>query len=327
MKVIIPAAGFGSRLRPHTFTTPKILLPVAGRPIVAHILDQVIAAGADEINIIVGHLGEQVRKWVGENYDIPVEYCEQPEMLGLAHAVLMGLKPDDEDVLIILGDSILGMDLNSAVKLRSSAIGVKEVEDPRRFGVVVVENGKVVKMVEKPTELVSHLAIVGVYYIKSGATLHKAIVDIMDSEIKVKGEFQITDALQTMVDWGEDITTFSVQDWYDCGKPDALLQTNRYLFDSGKVASRHPEPKDGTIIPPVSIAPDVRIEKSVVGPYVSIGSGSVIRNSIVRDTIIGDDACLERSIVDESLIGNRAYVSGSFEKINVGQSSQIGIKS
>ncbi len=325
MKVIIPAAGLGSRLRPLTFTTPKAMLPVAGKPIIGHILDQVISWGGDQISIIVGHLGSAIEEWVEKYYDLDINFCVQDKMLGLGHAVLTGLSADDKDVLIILGDTILDTNMSRVIRVGKTAIGVKEVEDPRKLGVVVLENEKVVELIEKPTNPVSNFAIVGVYYIRDGGVLYNAINEIIERDITVKGEYQITDALQMLLNWNEEIVTFPVDAWYDCGRPETLLETNKYLFDSGRVKATEISLKDGQIIQPVSIGENVRIERSVVGPFVSIGNGSVIRDSVIKSSIIGDDTCVEKKTIEESIIGSRVYLSGRFERFIIGQSCQIGL--
>jgi len=302
MKVIIPAAGRGSRLRPHTYSVPKVLLPVAGKPILGHILDQVIGWGGDEFTIVVGHFEDQIESYVTENYDVNVNFRHQQRLLGLGHAVLTGIEDNDKDILIILGDTILDADLTEIIRSGKSAMGVKKVDDPRKMGVVLVKESKVVKLIEKPVNPPSNLAIVGVYYLRDAMLLKSALEEVIKKKVTIKGEYQITDALQLMIDWGEAITTFPVSGWYDCGKPDTLLATNRYLLDRSDHVERLHNFPNSIIIPPVSIGVDAWIENSVIGPYVSIGPGAVIR---------------------QSLIGTRGEVQGHYRQLNIGASNQI----
>ncbi|NQT34791.1 NTP transferase domain-containing protein [bacterium] len=325
MKVIIPAAGIGSRLRPHTYTVPKVLLPVAGKPIIGHILDQVISWGGKRITIIIGYLGDLVETYVNENYDIDVEFRVQKEALGLGHAVLTGLNDDDGELLVILGDTIVDTDLLPVIEKGITSIGVKSIPDPRKKGVVVVKNGKVTKLIEKPANPPSNLAIVGVYYIRDGSLLGKAIREIMDHGVTVKGEFQITDALQQLIDWGEPFETFPVEGWYDCGRPETLLETNRYLFDNKEVHSGDYRLEQSILIEPVVIGSRSVIERSIIGPYVSVGSGVTIRDSIVRNSIISDDVSLDKGLLEDTIIGKRVEVSGEFRMLNLGASTQIRI--
>lgn len=322
MKVIIPAAGLGSRLRPHTFTQPKALLPIGGKPIIGHIIDQVIGWGGTRFTMIVGHLRDKLEDYLTSNFDFPFEFRQQEKMLGLGHAVLTGLDPDDKELLIILGDTLLETDLSPVVAKGVSAIGVKQVPDARKFGVVQLEGERVVRMIEKSPEPPSNLAIVGIYYIREGAMLGRAIKEVIEQGITVKGEYQLTDALQMMVDWGEPLETFPIGGWFDCGKPDALLETNRWALD-----------KDGsrilggvvnsTIIPPVFIGEDSVVENSVIGPHVAVGAKSQVRESRVSDSIIGDTVIVEGVTLSASLIGNRCRVKGKSRQLNIGASSEI----
>lgn len=323
MKVIIPAAGFGSRLRPHTFTTPKSLLPVGGKPMIAHIVDQVAGWGGTRLVFIIGHLGEQLQEFLTSSYSLPMEFRRQEKMLGLGHAVLTGLDEDDEDVLVILGDTILDTELRPVIRKGITAIGVKPVPDARKFGVVELDGERVTKLIEKSPNPPTNLAIVGIYYIRSGAMLYKAVREIIARNITVKGEYQLTDALQMMLDWGEQIETFPVEGWFDCGKPEALLETNRFILDRTGGGTAGAEISESQIIPPVHIAPDARIERSVIGPYAVIGAKSVVRHSVVFDSIVGEGSHIENVSIRESLIGNRCLVTRGHSKINLGASSEL----
>jgi len=325
MRAIIPVAGFGSRLRPHTYTLPKVLLNVAGKPILGHIMDKIIRDGFTEATLIVGYLGEQVADYVRSHYDIKVDIVEQEERKGLAHAIhiarhTMGTGP----VLIILGDTIFDVDLKPVLAGKHSAIGVKVVEDPRRFGIAEISDGMVTKLVEKPERPTSNHAIVGLYWITRPADLLAAIDVIMRKDLKTKGEFQLTDALEEMRRSGGKISTFTVDGWYDCGKPETLLATNRHLLDAVPSDVRLP---GVVVIPPVFIAPGAKISNSVVGPYATIAEGVQISDSIVRNSIVGEEAKVAMTLLENSIVGGNAAVTGSFKRINIGDSSEIDFQS
>lgn len=324
MKAVIPVAGFGTRLRPHTYTIPKVLLNVAGKPIIAHILDSLVAHGIEEVTIIVGHMGDQVEAYVRSHYPtIRPTFVEQGEPLGLGHAIWCARSTfSDHPIFIILGDTIFDADLETLFGLQTSAIGVKYVEDPRRFGVVELDaDGRVLRLVEKPAEPPSNLAIVGLYLIHNTPLLVECLEYLIAHDRRTKGEYQLTDALQCMVEQGESIAVFPIEGWYDCGKPEALLETNRFLLD--RTMQTVSPPTDVIILPPSYVAPTAIIERSVIGPYATIGDGAVIRDAIVRNSIVGAGASVTAVVLNDSLIGNNAVVAGSFHQLNVGDSSQI----
>jgi glucose-1-phosphate thymidylyltransferase len=321
VKAVIPVAGEGTRLRPHTHTTPKPLIRVAGKPILGHILDDVVALGIKEIVLIVGYRGRDIVDYVNANYDIEVRVVEQRERLGLGHAVYVSREHvGQEPVLIMLGDSIFKGDLGRMAHSGGNYIGVKTVAEPQRFGIVELEDDRIVNLVEKPESPKTNLAVVGVYFIQDSSALYTALDSLIGSGIRTKGEFQLTDALNRMIADGIVIRAFEVEGWYDCGKPETLLETNRALLD---LASPRPEVPGSILIPPVHIASGVQLESSIVGPHVSIADGSILRRSIVRNSIVGMNALVEDALLDSSLIGDRAIVRGMFKKLNVGDSSEI----
>ncbi|MBI4546905.1 MAG: NTP transferase domain-containing protein [Ignavibacteriae bacterium] len=321
MRAIIPVAGFGSRLRPHTYTMPKVLLNVAGKPIIGHILDKIIADGFDEATIIVGYLGEKIREYVQSAYNIKVDFIEQEERKGLAHAIYLARGVfSHEPVLIILGDTIFDVDLKPVLRDRFTSIGVKHVEDPRRFGIAEMRDGFVSRLIEKPEHPTSNYAIVGLYWIQRPKLMEECIKELIEKGTKTKGEYQLTDALQLMVERGEKIKTFNIDGWYDCGKPETLLATNRHLLDkkSTSVAT------DGVVVvPPVYISQKAKITNSVIGPYATIADGTMITDSIIRNSIVGEEAQVHRALLDNSIIGNSAIIKGAFKRINLGDSSEI----
>ena len=324
MKAIVPVAGVGSRLRPHTFTRPKVLLNVAGRPIIGHILDTLVSSGVTKLSMIVGQMGDHIEDHVRKHYSIPAEFIVQEEPRGLAHAVSLGLAAEDREVLVILGDTIFESDLAHVISdCRTTSIGVRAVEDARRFGVVEVgEDGRVMRLVEKPEIPKSNLVIVGIYLIRNAPLLRSCIQLLFDRQLTTRGEYQLTDALQLMIEHGEHITTFPVTEWFDCGKPETLLETNRHLLDrkNGKVADSR---EGALIVPPVYIHPSAVLERAVVGPHATIGKGAVVRDAMVRDSILGEGAHVENVLVTGSLVGNNSTIIEHFQRYNLGDSSEI----
>lgn len=322
MRAIIPVAGVGSRLRPHTFAIPKVLLNVAGKPIIYHILDKIIAEGIGKATIIIGHMGEMIREHLVKAYpNFHFDFVEQEERQGLGHAIYLARDTmGTEPVLIVLGDTIFDVELGPVLSLPTSALGVKSVEDPRRFGVAETNNGYVERVIEKPEHPTSNLAMVGLYFIKNTPLLIDCLNELIENDIRTKGEYQLTDALQRMIARGERMTTFMVEGWYDCGKPETLLATNRALL--AKMAFTPPL-RDVVVIPPVYIAPTAKVEHSVVGPNTTIGDRAMVSESVVRNSIISEEARVQRAMLENSIVGNGSVVKGTYKRINVGGSSEI----
>lgn len=322
MRAVIPVAGFGTRLKPHTLSVPKVLLNVGGKPMLGHIIDKLLEVNINKATFIIGHLGEQIEEYVKKEYPkLRSDFVIQEEMLGLGHAIYTAVPTfDDDKIFIILGDTIFDVDLTHVLKEDISALGVKEIDDPRRFGVAVIKDGYVEKLVEKPKEPVSNLAIVGLYYITNPKLLAESLKKLMDENIKTRGEFQLTDALQIMVDRGEKMKVFDVQGWYDCGKPETLLSTNKFLLsqkstkrDIGNVVINHP----------VFIAENAVIENSVIGPDTTIAENCRIVDSVIKNSIVGANSTVERSMLDSSIIGSNAIIKGNYKRMNAGDSSEI----
>jgi glucose-1-phosphate thymidylyltransferase len=324
VNVIIPAAGVGTRLRPHTHKTPKALLPVAGQPILGHILDRLAAIpDLGTVRIVVGFLGEQIEAYVTKNFKLPVRFVRQQELLGLGFAVHLALEdtPDDSPLLVILGDTILDVDLSRFVSGPDDTLGVKAVDDPRRFGVVEVKDGLVQNLVEKPAHPKSNLAVVGLYGIQSTALLRRCLKDVVGRAQKSAGEIQMTDALQGMINSGSRMRAIPVDGWFDCGKVETLLETNRYLLGKRSLGYQI----DGVVvIPPVHIAPTAVIERSVIGPYVSIGDKARISDSVLKNSIIADHATVSSCVLEDSLVGANAAVDSTAKPVNIGDSSSVG---
>lgn len=331
LRVVIPVAGQGTRLRPHTHTLPKVLVHVAGKPMLGHILDELRKYDVEEITLIIGHLGEKIREYVAGAFPYRFRFIEQPEMKGLGHAIWLsapGYRESGGPLLVILGDTLFDADFASILGSEENWIGVKEVADPRRFGVVVLKDGRITAMVEKPKDPPSNLAIVGIYYFKASKLLYDCLDEIVSGDVRTSGEIQLTDALDRMLRAGAVMKPFEIRQWFDCGKPETLLETNRLLLEKydgeGGLAesSEHP----GCLIyPPVAIEKGVTLEKSILGPHVSVGEGAEIRNCIIDDSIISKNAVVVKSMLTQSIIADNARVEGHRGRLNVGDASDIKI--
>jgi glucose-1-phosphate thymidylyltransferase len=322
LRVIIPVAGAGTRLRPHTFSMPKSLIPVAGKPMLAHVLDPLIELEPVEVCLVVGHLGNQIRDYIDDNYKFKVTYVNQEELLGLGYAVFLALKElESGPVIVCLGDTIARTEFTSFVRAGENVIGLQKVADPRRFGIAIINDNKITAFEEKPQHPRSDLAIIGLYYFHDSAILLSQLKRLVELDKRTGGEIQLTDALEYMIQTGEVFTPYEVNGWYDCGKVETVLQTNRQLLKDCLTFRDYP---GSVIIPPVYIAETAIIEESVVGPYVSISDGAVIKRSIIRDSIIFKEASVRQSALESSLIGERAAVKGAFRRLNIGESSGFG---
>ena len=326
MKVIIPLAGKGTRLRPHTHVTPKPMMKVAGKPVMSYVLDELRKLGGiEEIIYITGHLKEKVEDFARKSLDIPSVFIEQKVQDGTAGAIALAREHVDQPVLIIFVDTIFDADLS--VVNTTDADGIiwtKEVEDYQRFGVVVTnEDGNMTQIVEKPKTPISKRANIGLYYIKNWKLLFEGIDHVLASPPN-QGEFYLTDAFQYMIDMGAKIKVIDVEGWYDAGKIDTMLETNQMMLTKGR--ARRPDSVDGsTIIDPVYIEDGVTLRNSTVGPNVSIGKGSTIDGSIVSHTIIGTGAIIMRSKLSNSLVGDEAVLDGVEGHVTVGDNSEVRI--
>lgn len=327
MNVIVLLAGFGTRLRPHTYSKPKPLISVAGKPVLAHILDGMANVAIDKIAFIVGYLGEQFEPFVQSNYPhIKAEYIEQKVANGQATAVLLAKDAVSGPTVVIFGDTVTDADLS---KLASGdgdgVLYVREVEDPRRFGVVQVgADGYIQRVIEKPATMENRLALIGCYFVKDAARLMAACQALVDRDIKTKGEYYFADALNLMIDDGAKFRTERADVWLDCGKPDAVLETNRYLLGHGRDNSAEHPQGNYLVVPPVHIHPSAKIEHSVIGPNTSIGAGCVIRNCVIRESIVDSGAQVSEQLLTQSLIGRDAVLAGRARVMSVGDSSVVG---
>ncbi len=325
MKAVIPVAGFGTRLRPHTYSKPKPLINVAGKPFLGYILEKLVALNPEEYIFIVGYLGEQIQHYVDSTYRLPARYVEQKELLGQAHALWLARDYIDGPIVIIFADTLFEADLQDLDSPDADGIAfVKEVEDPRRFGVVELDaRGYVTRFVEKPAGLENRLAVIGMYYIRNGPLLVKACEELMARGIRTRGEYFLTDALNIFLEHGQRLRVREVNVWVDCGTPEAVLETNRYLLSHGHDNSREAQRESVVMIPPVFISPSAHVRHAVIGPYATIADGCFIENAIIRDSIVDSGARIVNAILEQSLIGRDAYVGGRFRRFNVGDSSSI----
>ena len=328
MKVIIPVAGAGIRLRPHTYTQPKPLIPVAGKPILAHIIDELLEADFREFVFVIGYLGEKIKNFVENRYkNLKCTFIVQDERNGLGHAIWLAREEiqDEKELFIALGDTVFDMDLSEMLKSHTSCLGVKEVKDPREFGVVMLDDkGFVKKVIEKPKIPHSNLAIVGLYKILEVKELLNALEYNMKNEIRTNGEFQLADALQRMVTQGIKMTTFAVNNWFDCGKKDILLETNKTLLEKNNVYDVDlPIFENTIIVHPVSIGDNCQISDSIIGPYVTIADHTTIKASIIQDSIIGSYSYLKEIILNKSVVGSDTSIRGIKRSLNIGDNTEI----
>lgn len=327
MHCIIPAAGKGTRMRPHTWSAPKPLLPVAGKPILGHLIDSLQRAGVDRLTLITGYLGDALADWTRRSYPgMRVDVAQQTNPDGLGAAVgLAGSFVDDGPVMVALADTLFTSDLSLLRGMDRNMLAVCPVEDPERFGIVVTgPSGEVVRLVEKPSEPVGNLAIVGVYYFASGASLMEACGELKRSDIRTRGEFQLTDAMQLMLERGEPFSTWEVESWYDCGTTETLLATNRALLDAGG-GSGLPVLENSVVVEPCAFGRGVVIRNSVVGPHVSAGDGSFLEDCVVSDCVLGSHARVQSGRFSGTMLGARATVRGRSRSLSIGDDSNVEI--
>ncbi len=328
MKVVIPLAGYGTRLRPHTFTKPKPLINVAGKPVLGHLLDKLAELEISEYIFVVGYLGDQIAEYVETFYNLPAQFVEQAEMLGQSHAIYQANPHiDDGPVFVVFGDHIF--ETNFALihnPVSDAVIYVKQVEDPRRYGVVMLDgDGYIKRFVEKDPNPPSNLAIIGLYYVNNGRKLMAALERQIAEQNMTKNEYYIADALQYLVDDGMKFKIETVPNWLDCGNPTAVLTANQYLLTEGRMDnSREVHYENVIIIPPVRIHPTAAIKRSIIGPNATISADCKIEGSIIQDTIVGEAAEIRDALLQRSLIGQNSSVYGQYNSMNVGDSSSVG---
>jgi glucose-1-phosphate thymidylyltransferase len=330
MKAIIPVAGAGTKLRPHTYTQPKALIPLAGKTILSIIVDQLRDAGITDFVFIVGYLGDKIQDYIRDKYpDLNNYFIYQNERNGTGFAIDLTrqIVSGDEEVLIVLGDTIAEYNVKEVLESPYSMLGVKKVDDPRNFGVAEVdEEGIITRMVEKPAIPKSNLALVGIYKIRETSMLYSCIKKIIEQGEKTNKEFTITDALECMIQQGAKFRFFKVQNWFDCGRKETLLESNATMLKKFGGTIHDREKFENTIIiPPVSIGVGCDIKNSVIGPNVSIGEHTVLNYTIVKDSIVGSFSKLYDVVLDESLIGSDTGIKGETRSLNIGDDTEIDL--
>jgi glucose-1-phosphate thymidylyltransferase len=327
VKVIIPLAGKGTRLRPHTYSTPKPLLKVGGRAVMSYILDDLKTLGVDEIIFITGYLKETIEEYILKEYpEFKTQFIEQAVQNGTAGAVKLAEPYAQDDLLIIYVDTLFDADLTMIKDLPKDVAGViwaKEVEDYQRFGVIVKDDkGFMKRIVEKPRDPISKLANIGLYYVHDWKLFYKGVNDTMEGPRGPGKEYYITDAFQYMIDRGARMQVVEVEGWYDCGQIETILQTNRHLLETTR--GRRPDGGHNTRVhEPVRVDEGVELDEVDLGPNVTIETGSVIRKSTLRDCIIGSHARIENCRLHDSLIGNHVTISGVTGSVSLADHSQI----
>jgi len=332
---LIPAAGTGTRLRPITFTRPKTLVYVAGKPILGHILDNLVGV-VDEVAVVVGHYAEKVESYCQRAYGdrLTFRFAHQEELLGLGHAVLQGkgLVPSG-GLIVTLGDEIFGTPYSDMLARHvlnapcDGSVGIKVVPDPRNYGVVeLAADGRVLDMVEKPEHPQTDKALAGVYVFERPEALFGAIEELIRRGARTRGEYQLTDAMTLMLERGAVLRTIPIDRWYDCGRPEMLIDVNRRLMEamtpealpvSGAVL------EGATLVPPVAIEGRCHVRRSVVGPYVSIGDGTRIEGAVLSECIVGEGCEVRDVVLHRSVLADRAVITGRPHSMTVGEQTRV----
>ncbi len=336
MKIIVPMAGRGSRLRPHTLTVPKPLIPIAGKPIVQRLVEdiaKVLNEPLDEVAFIIGKdFGDQVEKdltKIAEDLCAKASIYVQDEPLGTGHAIMCAKESLSGPAVVAYADTLFKADFNLD-KSADAVIWVKQVDNPSAYGVVKMnDHGNITDLVEKPTEFVSDLAVIGIYYFKDVSVLKQKLQSVLDENIIRGGEYQINDGIEKMKQDGAVFKPGQVDEWMDCGNKNVTVETNARMLNFIKkenievlVNPKHTN-ENSTIIPPCYIGENVVLKNATVGPNVSIGKGSIIENSEIKNTLIQEDALIQNANLDNSMIGNHAKFNGKFTSISIGDYSSL----
>jgi glucose-1-phosphate thymidylyltransferase len=328
MKIVLPMAGYGTRMRPHTWSKPKPLISLAGNTVLGHILDMLGTLEAiDEAIFIVGYLGDQIEEYIGRQYpSLNAKFVVQKELIGQSHALWLAREYLQGPILMVFVDTIIETDLAFLkTETADAVIWVKAVPDPRRFGVADVgSDGWVRRLVEKPKDIKNNLAVVGFYYFQDAERLLGAIEEQLARGAKLKGEYFLADAIQILLDQGLKMRVETVSVWKDCGKPEALLETNRYLLENGRDNTSIAQGREGVLVrPPVFIHPEAEVHSSIIGPHVSIEARCSVEGSIIRDSVIDAGAHVKNSLLTSSLLGRSATAEGQFHTLNIGDTAEV----
>lgn len=332
LKIVIPMAGLGTRLRPHTWSKPKQLVSVAGKAVLDHVLDTLNSLPEPqdvELINIVGYLAGQIEEHMEEHYpEIKSHYVLQENPRGQSHAIHLAKEYLHGPALIVFADTLIDTDLGFlADESAEAVVWVKPVEDPRRFGVTDVgEDGMVKQLIEKPSDMSINLAVVGFYYFQDSAELVDAIEEQMEKDIQLKGEYYLADAVNIMLERGLKMRPQKVDIWLDAGTPEALLDTNRYLLENGRSNTREVQKRESVVvIPPVYVHPSAKVVNSILGPHVSLGKDCRVESSVIRNSILEDGSQATDVILEKSLIGRHAQISRRPGEINAGDHSIVAL--
>ncbi|MDP1726104.1 MAG: sugar phosphate nucleotidyltransferase [Bacteroidota bacterium] len=330
MKIIVPMAGMGKRMRPHTLTVPKPLIPVAGKPIVQKIIEdlaKVCGTGIEEVAFIIGpSFGAAVEKEliaVAKKLGAKGSIYYQEEPLGTAHAIMCARESLDGNVLVVFADTLFKADF-TLDRSKDGIIWVQKVEDPKPFGVVKVNSDNIITdFVEKPEHFVSDLAIIGIYYFRDGLNLRKELQYLLDNDVRDKGEYQLTNALENMKAKGLKFEPGQVTEWLDCGNKNSTVFTNsrilQFMHDANeKLIDDSVKLDQVTIIPPCFIGKNVKMKRSVVGPFVSIGDDSTVENSVIGNCMIQTHTHIKNAVIDNAMIGSHVHYSGEVKDLSIG---------
>ncbi len=328
MKAIIPVAGAGTKLRPHSYTQPKALIPLAGKTVLSIIVDQLREAGISDFIFIVGYFGKKIEDYVRQHYpDLSIAFVHQADRQGVGHAIqLTHNHVGEEEVLVVLGDTICEFDIQAVLESPYSMVGLRKVDDPREFGVAEVNDaGKIIHVVEKPQIPTSNLALVGIYKIRESKLLFDCLKQNIQSGLQSHGEYSLTDALECMIASGADLRSFRVENWFDCGRKETLLESNQVLLKKFAPTESVNPYENCVLIPPVSVGQGCTLRNSIIGPHVAIGDHSVVEESIVRNSIIGSYARLNDIVLTDSVIGSDTQLKGESRSLNIGDNTSIDL--
>lgn len=328
MKAIIPVAGAGTKLRPHTYTQPKALIPLAGKTVLSIIVDQLRNAGINEFIFVVGYLGDKIQDYVRTNHPfIKSHFVHQNDRQGIGHALKLTKEiVAGDEVFIVLGDTICEYNIEAVLQSETSMLGLKKVDDPRNFGVAELNCDAVTHVVEKPQIPKSNMALVGVYKIKETDMLFECLETNISQNVKTHGEYSITDAIDCMIKKGAEFKAFKVDSWFDCGKRETLLESNATLLKKfgGSIMSSQAY-ENTVIIQPVRIGKGCSISNSIIGPNVTIGEDTTVESSIVKNSIIGSFSNLFDIVLDYSIIGSDTGIHGETRTLNIGDNTDINL--
>jgi len=332
IKIVIPMAGLGTRLRPHTWSKPKQLVSVAGKTVLDHVLDMLstLPKSQDvELINIVGYLGDQIEDHMRRSHpNIKSHFVVQEDPRGQSHAIYLAREYLTGPMMVVFADTLIETDLSNLANEAKDAIAwVKPVPDPRRFGVAILDQDEqVTQLIEKPTEIVNNLAVVGFYYFRSAENLLSAIEEQMERDVQLKGEYFLADAINIMLEKGLKMRPEKIDVWLDAGTPEALLETNRYLLENGHNNNQDLPARSGVVInPPVFVHPTAELENSVIGPYASIGPGAQVSSSIIRDSILEEGAKVQDVSLENSLIGRSTQIIRRPGSVNAGDNTIVSL--